>query len=160
MNMKRKFNSPRIPPGLPAWLAKEWMDGEFEWDAPVPKASKKKARVAVLAKKKEVPVVVAVPSAAEKKAKRDAKFARKRLRWRCRKRLKRRCAAIGRQIAREFEDERKKLLAATLKALAQEKLELALMAFDEKQAAERKAYFDECKRSSAAYIEKLKQAAA
>ena len=142
---------------MPADVEKLWR--ELEWDVPVPKAPKKKA-----AARKALPAVVAVPSAAEKKAKRDAKYAKKRRSWWRRKqmqqRVKKRWAEIGRLIAAEFERERQKLLVEALKKQKEYDLELVLIAAEEKRQAEVKTYYTECQRQAAAYIEKLRKAAA
>ena|SRR2546427_6305942 len=138
--MDRQQTSPKRPGGLvlPADVEKLWR--ELEWDAPV---RRKKHRGTSNPGK---------AATARYKAKRSPikkdKWHRKKARW------------IGITIAREFEEERKKLLAQALRNLAQEKLELALIDFDERQAAERKAYYEDCRRQATAYIEKLRKAAA
>src|SRR5258707_117233 len=120
--MKSKFNSPRMPPGLPAWLAKEW--NSLEWSAQLP----------VLKRKPPVP-----PQAPKKlgiASKRN--HSKGSMEWRAKKRDKlhrKLLKRIGDQIAAEFETERKRMLAEALKKQKEYDLELVLMAQEEKQAA-------------------------
>jgi len=144
--MKPKFNSPRIPPGLPAWLAKEW--DSLEWSAQLP------------ARKPPV-VLPEVPKKLDIASKRNR--SKGSMEWRAKKRDKlhrKLLKRIGDQIAAEFEAERKRMLAEALKKQKEYDLELVLMAAEEKQAAAVKAYLEQCQREAAAYIAKLKRAAA
>jgi len=149
MNMKPKFNSPRMPPGLPAWLAKAWMNDELEFDAPVPPPVKKCSR--------EVVPPSPHPSSRERFRRSPAEQVEFR-KWF--NRARKNCSKLGSKIAKDFERERKRLLAETLKKQKEYDLELVLMAQEEKQAAAVKAYLEQCQREAAKYIEKLRGAAA
>ena len=145
--MERKRTSPKRPGGLclPADLDKLWRD--LEWDAPPP--VKKCSR--------EVVPPSPHPSSRERFRRSPAEQAEFR-RWF--NRVRRKCSNLGFKIAKNFERERKKLLAEALKKQKEYDLELVLMAAEEKRQAAIRAYYEECQRQAAAYIEKLKRAAA
>src|SRR6266699_3660505 len=67
-------------------------------------------------------------------------------------------ARIGKIIAAEFDRERKRLLAETLKKLAAEKLELVLMEQEEKRQAAIKADLEKSRKETQAYLERLMKA--
>ena len=131
---------------MPVDVEKLWRD--LEWDAPVlPPPPVKKAHA---------PVLPAVKQQKKKKHRGGlGSRARSLDKWH------RKCAKrIGEMIAADFERERKRLLAETLKKQKEYDLELVLMAAEEKRQAEVKAYYTECQRQAAVYIEKLRKAAA
>ena len=66
---------------------------------------------------------------------------------------------IGKRIAADFNRERTKLLTATLEKLAEERLELVLMAQEERRQAAIKADLEQSRKETQAYLEKLMAAA-
>ena len=130
---------------MPADLDKLWRD--LEWDAPPP------------VKKCSREVVPPSPHLSSRERFRRSPAEQTEFRKWFNK-VRKKANAVGKKIAKQFEAERKKLLAEALKKQKEYELELVLMAQEEKQAAAVKAYLEQCQREAASYIAKLKKAAA